>query len=87
MSDVVTVMAGHAEYVGRLKSREGNIVELENPRLITFNEQGGMGFAHGIAASGVEQPSSMTIVSPVFITETNEEVVKAWHQATSGLIV
>ena len=86
MSNIVTVIAGGAEYVGRLKSIDESGLVLTNPRMITFTEQG-MGFANGIAATGKQDPDEMTILQPTFMTETNEDVVKAWHQATSGLMI
>ena len=84
--DIVTVMAPTGEYVGRLLKMDETGIVLENPRMITFAEQG-MGFANGIAATGIADPKVMTILQAVFVTETNPEVVKAWHQATSGLLV
>ena len=84
--DIVTVMAPTGEYVGRLLKMDETGIVLENPRMITFAEQG-MGFANGIAATGIADPKAMTILQAVFVTETNPEVVKAWHQATSGLLV
>ena len=84
--DIVTVMAATGEYVGRLLKMDETGIVLENPRMITFADQG-MGFANGIAATGIADPNVMTILQAVFVTETNPEVVKAWHQATSGLLV
>ena len=84
--DVVTVMAATGEYVGRLLKMDETGIVLENPRMITFAEQG-MGFANGIAATGISDPKEMVILQAVFLTETNPEVVKAWHQATSGLVL
>ena len=84
--DIVTVMAATGEYVGRLMKMDETAIILENPRMITFAEEG-MGFANGIAATGMQDPKEMVILQPIFVTETNPEVVKAWHQATSGLLV
>jgi hypothetical protein len=53
--------------------------------MITYNEQG-MGFAHGVAMTGNPDPKEVVILQAVFVTETNNEVVKAWRQATSGII-
>ncbi len=84
-NDVVTVMAASGEYVGKLLQLDTTGVSLADPRLVTANEQG-MGFANGIAMTGNQDPKEMIILSPIFITETHPEVVKAWRQATSGLI-
>ena len=84
--DIVTVMTATGEYVGRLLKMDETAIILENPRMITFAEEG-MGFANGIAATGIQDPTEMVILQSIFVTETNPEVVKAWHQATSGLLV
>ena len=86
VNEVVTVMASSGEYVGKLTKMDENGIVLKDPRLITFGEQG-MGFASGIAATGLEDPKEMTILQAVFVTQTHEDVVKAWHRATSGLIL
>lgn len=84
--DIVTVMALSGEYVGRLTGRdESGRVTLESPRMIVASEQG-MGFANGIAATGLKDPKEVTFLSYVFMTETNEEVQSAWRQAVTGLV-
>ena len=52
-----------------------------------MSEQG-MGFAGGIAMTGNKDPKQVLInlSQIVFVTETNEAVVKAYRQATSGII-
>ncbi len=52
--DIVTVVTISGEYVGKLVSMEDATVELENPRMILSNPaDGSMGFAKGLAATGV----------------------------------
>jgi hypothetical protein len=85
--DIVTVVAASGEYVGRMIKFDETGIVLQNPRMITYTEDGQMGFAAGIAMTGNIDPKEVTILSIVFVTECNEEIVKAWHQATSGLIV
>jgi|TARA_A200000159_G_scaffold161284_1_gene182910 hypothetical protein len=84
--DVVTVVAATGEYVGRMVKIDETGIVLEKPRLITYNEEG-MGFAQGIAMTGNPDPKEVTILSAVFVTECNEEIVKAWQTATSGIIL
>jgi len=84
-NDVVTVMAVSGEYVGKLVKIDETGVSLNDPRLVTANEQG-MGFANGIAMTGMQDPKDMIILQPVFITETHPEVVKAYRQSVSGII-
>lgn len=89
VNDVVTVLTAlGTEYVGKMVAMDTNGITLSDPKLISMSEQG-MGFAGGIAMTGVADPKQVLInlSQIVFVTETNEEVVKAWHQATSGLIL
>jgi hypothetical protein len=85
VGDIVTVMAPTGEYVGKMTEFSGTTVVLEDPRLITMNEQG-MGFANGVAATGVKDPTTMTFLQVVFLCETNPEVESAYRQAVSGII-
>jgi hypothetical protein len=86
VGDIVTVMALSGEYVGRVTDiSDIGAVTIEDPRMIIANDQG-MGFANGIAATGVKDPKEVTFQSYVFATETNEEVISAWRQQVSGLI-
>jgi hypothetical protein len=84
--DVVTVVAATGEYVGRMVKIDETGIVLENPRLITYSDEG-MGFAAGIAMTGNPDPKEVTILSAVFVTECNQEIVKAWQTATSGIIL
>ena len=84
--DVVTVVAATGEYVGRMTKIDETGIVLENPRLITYSDEG-MGFAAGIAMTGNPDPKEVTILSAVFVTECNQEIVKAWQSATSGIIL
>ena len=83
--DVVTVMTATGEYVGKLISDDAGIVQLENPRFVTVSEQG-MGFANGIAMTGVKDPKNVTLCNVLFVAETNPEVVSAYRTTVSGLI-
>ena len=89
VNDIVTVLSSlGTEYVGKFKSMDTNGIMLENPKLISMSEKG-MGFAGGIAMTGNPDPKQVliNINQIVFVTETNEAVIKAYHQATSGLVV
>jgi catalase (peroxidase I) len=83
--DVVTVMAVTGEYVGKLVRMDETGVVLQDPRFVSVSEQG-MGFANGIAMTGVKDPKEMTILQAVFVCETNPEVESAYRQSVSGLI-
>jgi hypothetical protein len=88
--DVVTVVTPTGEYVGRLnesdlwENRGWECLTLEDPRLLVHNEQG-MGFARGICATGIENPPEATFANVIFVTETNEQIISAWRQATTGI--
>jgi len=88
VNEVVTVLSSlGTEYVGKFKAMDKDGIILEDPKLISMSEQG-MGFAGGIAMTGNPDPKQVLInlSQIVFVTETNEAVVKAYRQATSGLI-
>lgn len=84
--NVVTILAGGMEYVGVLVSVEGTKVKLKDPRLVIVQQEG-MGFANGVVATGIESPSEVEFLLCTLITETNEQVVSAYKQHVSGLIV
>jgi len=86
INEIVTVMTATGEYVGKLMNMDGGNILLKDPRLITFTENG-MGFANGIAATGIQNPKEVTITQAIFFTETNPDVAKAWRQATSGIVL
>jgi hypothetical protein len=48
---------------------------------------GSMGFAKGLAATGVENPTSAIFQQVVFVVPTNEKVAEAHLTATSGLVL
>ena len=83
--DVVTVMTLSGEFVGKLVSNDGDTVMLDDPRYVTATEQG-MGFAGGIAMTGVKEPKQVTLYNIAFVTQTNEEVISAYRTTVSGLI-
>ena len=87
-NDVVTVMTAFGEYVGKLGEVSAETVELSDPRMIVQTEQG-MGFAHGICATGKADVSSVTINQSqvVFVTEVNDNIEKEYRKVTSGIIL
>jgi len=85
--DIVTVITVSGEYVGKLTYLDGGNVTIDKPRMILQNPQSGeMGFARGIAVTGVENPEEVSFMSVVFVTPTNEQVQKAWQEATSSIV-
>ena len=87
-NDIVSVMTAYGEYVGKYDSNCDLVVTLKDPRMIVQTEQG-MGFAHGICATGKENPTSVDIQMSqvVFVTEVNSQIEKEYRKVTSGLIV
>ncbi len=83
--DVVTVLTVAGEFVGKMEEHDGATVTLSDPRMLVHNEQG-MGFAHGVCVTGESSPKVVKFFSVVLVTPTNDQVVSAWRQATSGLI-
>jgi len=87
-NDIVSVMTAYGEYIGKFESTDDAVVTLKDPRMIVQTEQG-MGFAHGICATGKPDVLSVDIrlSQVVFITEVNENIEKEYRKVTSGLIV
>ena len=85
-NDVITVLTLAGEFIGKLKGEVSNTVTLEDPRMLVQSEQG-MGFAHGVCVTGETAPKEVTFQQYVLATPTNDEIVKGWRQATSGLIM
>ena len=82
--DIVTVITFNGEFVGRVKNVDP--LTLENPRMIIGTEDGKIGFAKGIAASGEIDPSELTIHNYTFVTPTNEVVQEGWTTQTGSIV-
>ena len=54
--------------------------------MIVQGPEGQMGFARGICQTGVENPTSVKFDSYIFVTPANDQVVKAFREATSGIV-
>lgn len=85
-NDIVTILAGGMEYVGKHVNTEGSKVTLKDPRLVIM-QQDGMGFASGVVATGTENPTQIDFLLTTLIAPTNEQVASAYRQHVSGLIV
>ena len=83
----VSVITMSGEYIGKLVDdknlNEG--VELADPRIIVNGPDGKMGFAKGIAVTGIVNPTNVRIQNYVFMTETNDDIVNAYTTAVSGI--
>ncbi|MAU90748.1 MAG: hypothetical protein CBD42_000310 [Gammaproteobacteria bacterium TMED182] len=85
--DIVTVVTVSGEYVGKLSLLDGSFITIDQPRMILSNpETGQMGFARGIAVTGVENPKDVTFTNVVFVTPTNDKVREAYQEATSSIV-
>lgn len=82
--DIVTVVTISGEYVGVLESFEDATVVLKKPRMVVQTEKG-MGFAHGVAVTGKENPEQVKFLNVVYVIPTNEQVCKAWVEATTNI--
>jgi hypothetical protein len=53
------------------------------------NTKDGMGFARGVCLTGKENPEEVTFWGSgiVLVTESNDDIEKAYIQTTSGIIV
>jgi hypothetical protein len=87
MNKIVTVMTPTGEYVGVLVSNSETGVTLKDPRMVVMNEQGGMGFANGIAMTGAEKPQKAEFSNFIFVTPTMPEVADAYREFTGQIMV
>jgi hypothetical protein len=84
--DVVSVVSVAGEYVGKYETSGDGTITLTDPRMLVQNQQG-MGFAQGICVTGQMNPSEVTFAQYVFVTPVNDDIEKAYRQATSGLVL
>jgi|TARA_R110000868_G_scaffold9000_10_gene45699 hypothetical protein len=85
-NDVVTVICGVGEFIGKFVENTEAGLEIEDPRMLVQGEKG-MGFAKGIAITGIQDPPSVIFKNYVFVTPTNDDVMKGYRQATSGIVL
>lgn len=86
-NDVITVITVAGEYVGKFVSEDPSRLTIADPKMLVNGEQG-MGFGNGVCVTGEADPADMTfyIGGLVFVAKTSDAVVKAYREATSGLI-
>lgn len=84
LNSVMTVVTTNGEYVGKITGESANSITMANPRLIVTTEQG-MGFANGIAMTGIDNPKSVTFKNYIFVTESAEGVIEAWNEHTGQI--
>ena len=86
--DVVTMVTPVGEVIGKIKEQDDQSVTLEDPRLFVPNE-GGAGLAPGICMTGATDPKEAVFFKggAVAMVLTANELVAAWRQQTSGLVV
>lgn len=88
IGDVVTMVTPVGEVIGKIKEQDDQSVTLEDPRLFVPNE-GGAGLAPGICMTGATDPKEAVFFKggAVAMVLTANELVSAWRQQTSGLVV
>lgn len=86
MGEVVVLLTGTVEVVGRLKKFSTDEIELESPRLFVPMEQGG-GLTNAIAMAGEQEPDVATFSwnAVLGIQKCSPEIEAGWRQQTSGI--
>jgi hypothetical protein len=85
IGDIVTVVTTSGEYVGKFVDKVDGYLTIGHPRMILTTGDGKMGFARGIAVTGVDGCDSVCFENVVFMTPTNSQVANAWMDATSTI--
>lgn len=86
-NDIVTVMTGIGEYIGKYVSEGDGSVTVNDPRLIVQAPEGDIGFGRGVCMSAKENPDQVIFQDVLFVVKTNDSFEKAYIEAVSGLIV
>ena len=84
--DVVTLVTPVGEFVGRYEGEDSEGIKLGVPRMLIQNQQG-MGFAPGVSMTGKQEPESVTFRNVVFITDTQQEIAKAYQTSVSKIML
>ena len=85
--DIISVVTVSGEYIGKYTGGDEphGCIKLEDPRMIVKGPEGNMGFAQGVAVTGIKNPTWMLIENFVFVAETNQSVQDAYRTAVSGI--
>ena len=88
IGEVVTLVTHVGEVIGRVDADLDDRIVLNSPRLFV-NQAEGSGLAPGVCMTGVQDPSTGIFFkgSIVAVVATADELVKAWQQQTSGIIL
>ena len=88
MRDIKTFVTSLGEIIGTLEEEFADAYKIGNPRLFAQTAQG-VGFMPGICMSGKKEPKEVTLSKThvVTVVETDEALVKAWREQTSGLVL
>lgn len=88
VGDVVTMVTPVGEVIGKIKEQDDQSVTLEDPRLFVPQESGA-GLAPGICMTGAADPKEAVFYKggAVAMVLTANELVSAWRQQTTGLVV
>lgn len=85
--DIVTIMTGIGEYIGKYDSEDNSTVTANDPRLIVNTPEGDIGFGRGVCMSAKENPDQVIFKDVLFVVKTNDSFEKAYVEAVSGLII
>ena len=86
-NDVITVITHAGEFVGKLKGEVGDTITILDPLMVVSTQEGQGGFSPDYCMTGQKSVDSITFREYIFAIPTNLEVVRAWRESTSGLIV
>lgn len=88
VNDVVSVVSTVGEFIGKFVSENSHKITLKDPRMVVHGASG-MGFARGLSMTSGEEAEycSFYTTNVVFMAEVHKDVVTAYREFTSGLIL
>ena len=87
IGDIATIVTPAGEFVGRVKSIDGGVYVLSDPRMFMHDETRGSGLIPGVSMTGEQSPTLATFHVVVVAHKASKETEEAWLSATSGIVL
>lgn len=87
--DVISLVTVSGEFVGKWVGETTVSLTLRDPHMVSAGAQGNIGFMPVVCLTGKPKPDTVEFNKTAIVcyVETDENVVREYRKATSGLIV